>query len=214
MSKRKRKKKQIQWINLVAPLIVLVVIFVVLEIIARSGKVSEYILPAPSQIVTSVIAKFSADIAPHFMLTLKVILIGFLSATVLGMLLAALISQSGLVTKAVTPVIIWLVITPLITLIPLLTLWLGYDPMQRVFVVIIQATPIITLNTLNGFTNLDTDKQELAKAVGCTKMQRFIKNYVYECDAAGVYRYQAGLYLFHHRGLERGYGFREHRHGL
>lgn len=77
------------------------------------------------------------------------------------MLLAALISQSGLVTRAISPVIIWLVITPLITLIPLLTLWLGYDPMQRVYVVIIQATPIITLNTLNGFTNLENEKVEL-----------------------------------------------------
>lgn len=81
------------------------------------------------------------DIWPHFILTLKVILIGFAVATALGMLLAALISQSGLVTRAISPVIIWLVITPLITLIPLLTLWLGYDPMQRVYVVIIQATP-------------------------------------------------------------------------
>ena len=87
-------------------------------------------------------------------------LIGFTSATILGMTLAALISQSGLVTNAVSPVIIFLVITPMITLIPLLTLWLGYDPMQRVYVVIIQATPIITLNTLNGFTNLDIEKQE------------------------------------------------------
>ena len=63
----------------------------------------------------------------------------------------------------------------MITLIPLLTLWLGYDPMQRVYVVIIQATPIITLNTLNGFTNLDIEKQELSKSVGCTKLQRFFK---------------------------------------
>jgi ABC-type nitrate/sulfonate/bicarbonate transport system permease component len=104
-----------------------------------------------------------------------VILIGFAVATALGMLLAALISQSGLVTRAISPVIIWLVITPLITLIPLLTLWLGYDPMQRVYVVIIQATPIITLNTLNGFTNLENEKVELARAVGCTKLQRFMK---------------------------------------
>ncbi len=170
-----KKTKQTDWKSTLAPLVVLAVIFIVCEYIARTGKVSEYILPAPSKIVTGVIQKFPGDIWPHFWLTLKVMLIGFVSATILGMLLAALISQSGLVTTAISPVIIFLVITPMITLIPLLTLWLGYDPMQRVFVVIIQATPIICLNTLNGFTNLDVEKEELAKSVGCTKLQRFIK---------------------------------------
>ena len=170
-----KKKKPIQWTGIPAPLIVLVILFVICEILARTGRVSEYILPAPSKMVTSIVTKFGPDILPHFLLTLKVILFGFLCATFLGMLLAALISQSGLVTKAVSPVIIWLVITPMITLIPLLTLWLGYDPMQRVYVVIIQATPIITLNTLNGFTNLDLEKQELARAAGCTKLQCFTK---------------------------------------
>ena len=168
-------KKQTDWKARLAPLVVLAVIFIICEWIARTGRVSEYILPAPSKIVTGIIRKFPSDIAPHFFLTLRVMLIGFASATVLGMTLAALISQSGLVTNAVSPVIIFLVITPMITLIPLLTLWLGYDPMQRVYVVIIQATPIITLNTLNGFTNLDIEKQELSKSVGCTKLQRFFK---------------------------------------
>lgn len=175
MSAPGRKRKPIAWVNIIAPLTVLAVIFIACEIIARTTGISEYILPAPSKMVAGIWNKFPGDIWPHFLLTLKVILIGFVLATALGMLLAALISQSGLVTKAVSPVIIWLVITPLITLIPLLTLWLGYDPMQRVYVVLIQATPIITLNTLNGFTNLDLEKQELARAAGCTKLQRFCK---------------------------------------
>ena len=170
-----KKKKQIDWTSILAPLVVLAVIFVVCEWLAQTGRVSEYILPAPSKIVTGVIQKSPDDIAPHFFLTMRVMLIGFVSATVLGMVIAAIISQSSMLTNAITPLIIFMVITPMITLIPLLTLWLGYDPMQRVYVVIIQATPIITLNTLNGFTNLSIDKQELSKSVGCTRWQRFFK---------------------------------------
>ena len=170
-----RKKKSFDWGKFFAPLVILVVLAVVLEIIARTTGISEYILPAPSQIVKKTCEHFFVDIWQHFLITLRVMLVGFAGATFLGMLLAALISQSGLVTRAVSPLIIVLVITPLITLIPLLTLWLGYDPSQRIYVVIIQATPIITLNTLNGFTNLDTEKLELARAVGCTKFQRFVK---------------------------------------
>jgi len=158
-----------------APLIVLVAVFIILEVIARTSGIPFYILPPPSVIIGSTIEKFPRDILPQFLFTFKIIGIGFAVATLIGMALAALFSQFSIITKAVTPVIIMLVITPLITLIPLMVLWVGTNPDLRVIVVIIQATPIITLNTLTGFTNLETDKIELAKSIGATKMQRFSK---------------------------------------
>ena len=88
-----------------------------------------------------------------------------------GILLAALFSQFDIVVKAMQPVVIWLVITPMITLIPLMTLWLGTDPNLRVIIVIIQATPIICMNTLNGFIHVEQEKLELAKSIGATKLQ-------------------------------------------
>lgn len=175
VSKPKKQKKHFKPINLIAPLIVLAVILVACELIATYTDVSPYILPKPSEILIGTIQKFNTDIAQHFFFTLKIILIGFACATAGGMLLAAIFSQFGIVTKAVSPVIIWLVITPMITLVPLLVLWLGYDPNLRIWVVIVQATPIITLNTLNGFTNVETEKLELAKSVGATRFQRFTK---------------------------------------
>ena len=69
--------------------------------------------------------------------------------------------------------IILLVVTPMITLIPLMLLWLGTNPNIRILIVFIQAAPIIMLNTLNGFTNVETEKRELAKSVGCTRWQYF-----------------------------------------
>jgi NitT/TauT family transport system permease protein len=172
---KKRKTNHFKPINIIAPLGVLVVIVAACQLIATYSGISPYILPKPSDILVGTVEKFGSDIAPHFFFTLRVILIGFLVATAGGMLLAAVFSQFGLVTKAVSPVIIWLVITPMITLVPLLVLWLGYDPNLRVWVVIVQAMPIITLNTLNGFTTVETEKLELAKSVGVSRFQRFTK---------------------------------------
>ncbi len=172
---KSKRKSNFKPINLIAPLVVLLIIFTIGELVATYTDISEYILPKPSKIVSGTIERFGADISHHFFFTLKVILIGFLCATVGGMLLAAIFSQFGIITKAVSPVIIWLVITPMITLVPLLVLWLGYDPNLRIWVVIVQATPIITLNMLNGFTNVETEKLELAKSVGATRLQRFVK---------------------------------------
>lgn len=173
--KQARRKKETNWVNIVAPLVVLLVLLAGLEVIARFGNVAVYILPAPSTIIYETVTKFPKDILPHFLFTLRVIVVGFGVAVPLGILLAALFSQFEILVKAISPVIIWLVITPMITLIPLLMLWLGVDPNLRIIVVIVQAMPIITLNTLNGFTHVETEKLELACSVGATKLQTFRK---------------------------------------
>ncbi len=172
---KRKKKKEINVTNIVAPLVVLVILLAVLELIARYSGINPYILPPPSQIFTDTMSKFTVDLWPHVLFSVRIILVGFICAITLGMLLAAVCSQFDIVTKAVSPVIIWLVITPMITLIPLLMLWLGTDPNLRAIVVIVQATPIITLNTLTGFVNVESEKKELARSVGATKFQAFTK---------------------------------------
>jgi ABC-type nitrate/sulfonate/bicarbonate transport system permease component len=160
---------------LLAPIVLLVVLFIILEVFARLNLISDYILPAPSAILINTMQSFTSTIQKDFFFTLKIVFLGFTTASVFGLLLAAIFSQFEIVTKAISPVIIWLVITPMITLIPLIMLWLGNSPNIRALIVILQATPIITLNTLNGFTTVEKAKLELAKSVGATRMQRFIK---------------------------------------
>ena len=63
----------------------------------------------------------------------------------------------------------------MMTLVPLMLLWLGTDPNLRLLVIIVQATPIITFNTLNGFTHIEKEKLELGAAVGASRLQAFTK---------------------------------------
>ncbi len=170
MKKRTKSGNGIQ--GFLYPLLVLVVLVIGLEVGLRVFNVPTYVLPTPIGILTKTVESFP-EILPHFLFTLRIVVMGFTVAIPLGILLAALFSQFDILVKAVTPVIIWVVITPMITLIPLLMLWLGTDPNLRVIVVIAQATPIITLNTLNGFINVESEKLELARAVGASKFQTF-----------------------------------------
>ena len=170
----RRKRKERDWFSILSPFAVLIIIFGILELVTRGFGISRYVLPPPSVIVYDTVRNFG-DILPHFLFTIKIITLGFTIAIPLGMLLAAILSQFDILIKAISPVIIFLVITPMIVLIPLIMLWLGVDPNLRVVVVCVQATPIITLNTLNGFTQVETEKLELAKSVGATRIQRFIR---------------------------------------
>jgi ABC-type nitrate/sulfonate/bicarbonate transport system permease component len=171
----KKKLVDSPFLGVLAPVVLLIVLLIVMEILAQLQVVSDYILPAPSQIIVNTLKNFPSTIQKDFFFTLKIVFLGFTTASVFGLLLAAIFSQFEIVTKAVSPIIIWLVITPMITLIPLIMLWLGNSPNIRALIVILQATPIITLNTLNGFTNVEQAKLELAKSVGATRLQRFVK---------------------------------------
>ena len=112
--KRVKKKKEFNPINVIAPLVVLAIIYVGLEIFLRVFNVSEYVMPTPTHNIQGPSKSFHI-ILPDFLFTLKIICIGFCIAIPAGILLAALFSQFDLLVKAMQPVVNWLFITPMNT---------------------------------------------------------------------------------------------------
>lgn len=173
--KKKTNKKRKNPINVIAPLILLILIIGGLELFVKCSGISRTILPAPSAIFAELFKNFGRDIWPQLLFTLKVILTGYVIAIPVGMLIAAVCSQFGIVIKAISPLIILLVVTPMITMVPLFMLWMGFNPSLRIIVVVLQATPIITLNTLTGFSTVETSKLELMRSMGANRIQTFFK---------------------------------------
>lgn len=171
--KAKRKKKDP--IYYIAPVLLLIGLIALWEIVVVVSGVSRTILPAPHAIAAVMSKNFVRDILPQMFFTLRVILTGYIVAIPLGILIAAVCSQFKLLIKALTPLIILLVVTPMITMVPLFMLWMGFDSKVRVIVVILQATPIIALNTLTGFTTTEGAKLELMRSMGASRLQTFIK---------------------------------------
>lgn len=171
----KHKKKDFKPAAIIAPLVALALLYGALEIIIPLSGINRIVLPTPTAIIKVIAEAFAADIWPHFIFNVKVIFFGFLIAVPFGMLLAAICSQFNIIVKAVSPYVILLVVTPMITLIPLIQLWMGSDPDIRILVVVIQCTPIIMLNTLTGFTTVEQSKLDLARSMGASKLQTFIK---------------------------------------
>ena len=157
------------------PIALLIFLIVVWEVFVAVSQISRTILPAPRAIFAAMKSNFIRDILPQMFFTLRVILTGYCVAIPLGILIAAICSQFRILIKAATPLIILLVVTPMITMVPLFMLWMGFDSRVRVFVVILQATPIITLNTLTGFQTVENAKLELMRSMGASRFQIFLK---------------------------------------
>lgn len=161
--------------NILAPLVVFVILFGGWEIIVYAFQIPRQVLPAPSAIMGAMIKNFVSDIFQHFLITLYVITIGFIVGVPVGIALAALLSQFKIIEKAFSPYVILLVTTPLITLVPLFMIWLGFGANVRVLVVILQTIPIVILNSITGFNSVDNSKLELANSMGATRTQTFFK---------------------------------------
>ena len=173
--KVKAKKERKKPIYYIAPTLLLVFIILLLEFLVVALEISRTVLPAPHTIWISMRANFMRDILPHMLLTLRVILTGYFVAIPIGMMIAAISSQFNLLIKAITPLNILLVVTPMITLVPLFMMWMGFDTRVRIIVVILQATPVIAINTLSGFSRTEREKLELMRSMGASRFQTFFK---------------------------------------
>ncbi|MDR1929926.1 MAG: ABC transporter permease [Treponema sp.] len=169
----KKNKKDLQ--ALWAPIVFLVIIVSAMEFFLDMTGIPKNILPKPSHIAVSTAESFVKDILPYFLATVRYTLTGICIAIPLGILAASLFSQFRILVKAMTPYLILLVVTPMITMIPLLKLWMGLNPNIRIVSIVILAAPIIALNTLNGFINIESSKIEVMRSLGASRLQIFMK---------------------------------------
>lgn len=161
--------------NLLPPLIVLIVLFVLCEAISTwLDLTTDLILPSPILMIRKLFDFFgmkTGDVA----MTVKNMFIGFFCSIPVALLFAGLLAQSRLIIHATRPLIVSLAMTPFMVLVCRMQIWTNYAEYSRILCVMIQAVPIITLNVLTGFTNVPREKEELAKLYGASKAKRFYK---------------------------------------
>lgn len=165
-------KKKI--LNIVAPVVAILAFLGIWELLVRVLDVQTWILPAPTAIFKSMIVNFS-EYWPHIWTTGLTILLGFVIAIPVGLMVASLVTSSKLASAALSPYITMLVITPLMTLIPLLQLWMGYGMKVRVIAVIIQSFAVVNMNACTGFLNVPTIRHELMQSMGASRMQTYFR---------------------------------------
>jgi len=168
MSKTRKSKLS----SIIAPFIAFLIIFSIWEAVVRIMGIPRWLLPAPSGIFVSMVVNFP-EFWPHISISMFTIFIGFILAVPIGILLASIITTFKIVSSALSPYIIFLVTTPLITLVPLLMLWIGYGIEIRIVTVIIQSFAIVNMNACTGFLNVPVLRHELMDSLGASRLKSF-----------------------------------------
>ncbi len=167
-------KENSKAIGILAPVAMFVIIFSLWELLILVFKIPRWIFPGPIAIFKSMVTDFPS-FWPHIWVSVKTIFIGFIFAVPLGILLAAFITNFKVLAAALDPFIIFLVVTPLITLVPLLMYFLGFGVEVRILAVIIQSFAIVNMNAATGFLNVELLKLELMQSLRANRSQTFLR---------------------------------------
>ena len=138
----------------------------------RAFAVSPIVLAAPSEIAAAYAANYET-LAGALWFTLKITLAAFALATAAGVALAVLFSQSRLVEYALYPYAVVLQVTPVVAIAPLLLIWIGYDNVNWVLVVLAWIIAFFTVlsNTITGLRSADHNLVDLMKLYGASRWQ-------------------------------------------
>jgi NitT/TauT family transport system permease protein len=153
---------------------VAVIIIGGIELALRLFHVPLYIMPPPSSIAYALFDEFPL-IAPHLGYTLVELVSGFTIGAIIGLVLAAVITQFPFAEKIVAPYILLLVTTPMLALVPLLILRFGFGYTPRIIAVALAAGPMVMINAATGFRRVDSAKIALARSYGASTLQIFWK---------------------------------------
>src|ERR671919_943941 len=162
------------WAEIAAIVLFAVLVVGGTELLLRLFDVPHYIMPTPSEIGGALISDFHL-LAPHIGVTLTELLVGFAIGASIGIVLAAIITQFPFVEKIVAPYILLLVTTPMIALVPLLILRLGFGMEPRIIAVALASGPMVMINSATGFRRTDLAKIALARSFGASTFQIFLK---------------------------------------
>ena len=145
------------------------------ELLLVLYRVPSYVLPRPTAVFRTLFADFATLYLPHLLVTLKELGIGFAIGASVGLVLAAVITQYPFVERVITPYILIAVTTPMIALVPLLMLKLGFGLWPRVIAVALAVGPMVMINAATGFRRTDLAKIALARSYRATTLQVFTK---------------------------------------
>lgn len=171
-SRKSRIKDSV--LKIVTPLAAVAILLVAWELIVTINKIPVWVIAKPTEIFTAFIKEFKT-IWPNMWMTLKTILIAYPIAVILALIVGALITTSEFVSAGIGNYIIFLVCTPMMTLVPLLSMFLGFGILPRIIVTALQTFPIMNMNACVGFLNVPLERRELMYSLKANKFQTFFK---------------------------------------
>ena len=160
-----------EWIPAV---ILLAALLILWELLVHVMNIQSWLLPPPSVIAMEIHDSFDLLIK-HAGVTVSETVIGFLISVMCAVGLASGIVWSRTVERATYPIIIASQTIPIITLAPLLIIWVGTDIHSKVIVIVLFTFFPIVINVVQGLRSVEQEMVDMFRTLGASPFQIFLK---------------------------------------
>ena len=152
--------------------IILILLFFLWETAASKEWIDPFIMSQPSRIIkTIVIMSKDGSLFMHTGITVYETIIGFVSGTVIGTLVAIALWWSDFLAKVLDPYLVVLNALPKTALGPIILVWIGGTTKSIVVMALLLSIVVTIINVFTAFSNCDEDKIKLLKTFGANKRQ-------------------------------------------
>lgn len=146
------------------------------EFVSRVLVANPLFLAAPSEIVRAIIQlSATGELEHHMVVSGREFVVGYVIASVLGILLGVVLASSEPWRRALQPWVSGLYATPTIALAPLFILWTGIGLWSKVLVVVSLVIFPVAINTEAGLRTTSPRLVEMLRSFGATRRQIFWK---------------------------------------
>lgn len=159
-----------QWPSIIAPVVVGLLALAFWEWIVWYKDIKPYVLPGPIQIGQTLVSDW-ATLSGSLWVTMKITLAALATAVIMGVALAVLFTQSKWLEISLFPYAVFLQVTPVIAIAPLIIIWTGnIDVALLICAWIVAFFPILS-NTILGLNSVDHNLLNLFQMYGASRWQ-------------------------------------------
>jgi len=163
------------FIRLFVPVLFGVTLLVLWEGLVRGFNISQIILPAPSQIGTTLINSTDTLWTDFNQTVLKGALRGFLIGALVAFATAIVIDRSQFLTRGLLPIGNFVAALPIVGIAPILVNWFGFDWQSKAAVVVVMVFFPILVNTVQGLRESDRMQRDLMRTYAASYGQTLLK---------------------------------------
>lgn len=151
---------------------------IIIELLVRKELVPDFIIPAPTGVVRTIVENWDSLLVKHLGATLLEFIIGFFIAVIGGVALAVWMFFSKTIERILYPAIVVSQMIPTIALSPIFILWFGYSIWSKVAVTVLICFFSIVVSTYDGLKSCDKEYIDLLRSMGASKLQIFKKLHI------------------------------------
>ncbi|MDB5829387.1 MAG: putative transporter, permease protein [Variovorax sp.] len=156
------------------PLLVGVVLVALWQGLVTVMELPPYLVPSPMLMMQTLITD-RVPLGNALLVTLKITVLSFVLATVLGVLISFLFVQSKRIETALFPYAVLLQVTPIVAVAPLIIIWVkNPTAAMTVCAALVALFPIIA-NTTLGLRSIDPDLQSYFKLNRASRWQQLVR---------------------------------------